>query len=119
MYLEATKKEEKNDIILTKPPFVETNNSSELDISNKIAAIKLWNTKLSKRAVNVCKRHDWTGRESIRKGLLQEEYFKPLATIGDLCNWERKELLELQSCGKSTVTEFEELLSKYGLALKD
>lgn len=79
----------------------------------------LWRTNLSKRAINVCKLHDLTGREQVRKGFLSIEEFQPLATIKDLSKWSKKELLELQNCGYRTITEFEALLGKYGLTLKD
>jgi hypothetical protein len=82
------------------------------------ASIILWKTDLPLRAVNVCKLHDWAGRDEIKKGNLKMEEFKPLATIGDLTKWTKKELLELQNCGKKTITDFEGLLSKYGLALR-
>jgi hypothetical protein len=82
------------------------------------ASIKLWKTGISKRAVNVCKLHDWMGREAIKKGNLSKEDFKPLATVNDLSKWTKEELSGLQNCGKRTVKEFEELLNKYGLSLK-
>jgi hypothetical protein len=79
----------------------------------------LWKSDLSKRAINVCKLHDFTSRQQVKMGFLRIEEFQPLATVRDLSRWSKKELLELQNCGDKTIIEFERLLSKYSLCLKE
>jgi hypothetical protein len=80
--------------------------------------VLLLKSGISKRAINVCKLHDWTGRDNIKKGYLVIQDFKPLATLDDLSKWTKEELFELQNCGNKTILEFEKLLMNYGLELK-
>lgn len=101
-----------------KPSLTEPEIHQEVKKHVEATEILIWETDISLRAINACKIHDYNGRKAIQIGILTREDFKPLATIGDLCKWTKEELLELQNCGVKTITEFEGLLSKYGLNLE-